>query len=427
MTVQSFDEVYEILEQYAPLPRAIRSADKLESMQELMVLLGNPEKQFQTIHIAGTSGKTSTAYYVAAMLAATGRRVGLTISPHIIEVNERVQLNMVPLEEAAYCVYFSKFLTVLKASKLKPTYFQLLTAFAFWVFAQEKVEYAVVEVGIGGLLDATNIFTRHDKICVITDIGLDHTEKLGKTITEITSQKAGIIQPSNVVFAYDQGDEIMGVLREVSEQQNAELHEIWPLKQSELPHNLPLFQRRNWYLAWSVSQYIIEVNHDQKLSDKALALTSQTYIPGRMEIIEHNGKTLILDGAHNAQKLEALAESVKDAYPDSKYAVLFSLAKSKKHRLHSSTQAVTGLADYLLLTAYDTGKRLRRQSADPARVAEQCHLLEYDTWDIEANPHKAFQSIMKRSEQVVVITGSFYIIEQLKNELYGRSQKHSSS
>lgn len=419
MTMWSFADVREALELYAPLPRAVRTPDKHETMHALLELLGNPQEKFRVIHIAGTSGKTSTAYYVAAILTAAGKKTGLTVSPHVQEVNERVQLDMLPLNEAQYCDYFAVFLETVALLPHRPTYFELLTAFAFWVFAKMKVEYAVVEVGIGGLLDATNVIKRHDKICVITDIGFDHTETLGKTLVEITAQKAGIIQPSNTVFMYDQGEEIMSVIREVAEQQQAELHEVWSLSVHELPQNIPLIQRRNWYLAWSLCRDLLQKNSNIQLSEDTLAETSRTHIPGRLEIFQHGKKIILVDGAHNPQKLHALRESIAEEFSGESIAVVFALARSKKNRLVASVQELINLADYVFITRYDTGGRLGRQSTDPTKIAEYCHMEDFESWDIIDDPKKAFKLALKRPEEIIVVTGSFYLIDALKAELYG--------
>ena len=191
-----------------------------------MDYLGNPQNQLKVIHVAGTSGKTSTSYYAAALLAATGKKVGLTVSPHIAEINERVQINLLPMPEAEFCKELSEFLALIETSQINPSWFEFLIAFDYWEFAKQAADYAVVEVGLGGLLDGTNVIDRADKVCIITDIGLDHVRVLGHSLPEIAAQKAGIIQPRNVVFSYSQAANITDIIKNQAEQMQAELHLI---------------------------------------------------------------------------------------------------------------------------------------------------------------------------------------------------------
>lgn len=383
-----------------------------------MALFGNPQDRFKAVHIAGTSGKTSTAYFIAALLTKAGKKVGLTISPHTEGINDRVQINLIPLPEVQFCKYFSEYMTVFEVSGLKATVFELMVGFAYWVFAKEKVDYAVVEVGLGGLLDGTNVMNQPDKVCVITDIGYDHTEVLGKALVEIVAQKAGIVHPNNTVFMYDQGDEIMDVVREVCEQQQAELHEVWPLEPKELPKSLPLFQRRNWYLALSTYNFLAERDGLKHESQKDLAATTLTRIPARMEILSRRGKTVILDGAHNAQKMQVLAESLRARFPHARFTVVFGLVRSRNFRLRTSVEAILGLGGHMILTSFDVNQEFRRVSVDPARVAEHCHLLGYDDWEVIADPHEAYHAAFERPGDIVLVTGSFYMIDQLRTSIF---------
>ena len=190
--LRSFNDIDTVLKDFIPPMRSFRSVYTLDTMRALMLALGNPQNSYKTIHVAGTSGKTSTSYYIAALLGQTGKKIGLSVSPHVDNVNERVQIDLVPLDEHEYCQQFSTFLQIINKLRIKPTYFELLIAFAFWQFAQEKVDYAVIEVGLGGLLDGTNVIERSDKVCVIADIGLDHVAVLGNSLAGIAAQKAGI-------------------------------------------------------------------------------------------------------------------------------------------------------------------------------------------------------------------------------------------
>ncbi len=417
MQIKSFKEANKILRGYIPAGHSMRGAYTLERMQKLMEELGNPQENYKTIHIAGTSGKTSTAYYISAFLKAAGKKAGLTISPHIDEINERVQLNLSPMAEADFCRELGKFISIVNKLSVKPTYFELMVAFAYWEFAEAKVDYAVVEVGLGGLLDGTNVVKRPDKICVITDIGLDHTEVLGKTLTAITAQKAGIIHPHNPVMMYQQSDEIMEIVREVADQQQSELHEIIKPVPSELPKNLPLFQRRNWYLGSKVYGLVAWRDKLPALTAEQLKTTAKTYVPARMEIVESKDKTIIMDGAHNAQKMKALISSFKDKFPGVKTATMLSMTEHRKFPLEAALKQVLSISDHLIITTFYLEQEVHKEPLNPLRLAEICARLGFTDIEIIEDPEEAFRALMKRPEKHLLITGSFYLLNHIRPHL----------
>lgn len=417
MDIKSFNDVKAALKPHVPPSRSMRKVYTLENMLKLMDFFGNPQESYKAIHIAGTSGKTSTAYYTAAMLTEAGKKVGLAVSPHVVEINDRTQINMVPLEEQHYCRYFSEFFGQYAKSTIEATYFELLVAFAYWVFAKEEVDYAVIEVGLGGLLDATNVIKRPDKVCVITDIGRDHTEVLGKTIPEIVAQKAGIIHPYNITVTYDQGDEVMAVVREICDQQKAELHEIWPLRPGELPKILPLFQRRNWYLALNVFGRVAERDGMPSLLSSQLAKVANTHIPARMEIVQRSGKTVVFDGAHNAQKMEALARSIKDRFGSAKIVAVLGLVRSKNFKLRTRLEAITGVADKIFITSFTGSQDMSQECVDPAKIAEYLHLKGFDGWEIIADAFDAYTAAQRSGADIILVTGSFYLIDEVRQKI----------
>lgn len=407
--IHSFKEVHKMLQDYM-LRAKLSGPYTLDRMRALMGYLGNPQDSYKIIHVAGTSGKTSTCYYLAAMLKSSGKKVGLSVSPHVDEVNERAQINLKPLTEAKFCSEFSEFIELVSEYSVRPTYFELLVAFAFWEFARAKVDYAVVEVGIGGLKDGTNVINREDKICVITDIGLDHIEMLGSTLKAIAAQKAGIIHANNHVFSYAHSYEVMDVIRKESKRRKATLHEVTQPKQSELPASLPLFQRRNWFLAHSAYLFIAERDGLKRANTTA---SIQTLIPARMEVIKRAGKTIIIDGAHNAQKLEALVASVRQAYPDKPVAVLASFIHTKRSRLRFDMDALLPLASHLITTGFET-PGAPRGSVDPTEIAKVCSELGYYSWEIAENPTQAFNILLNRPEPVLLVTGSFFLLNHIR-------------
>lgn len=411
--ITTFQQANEALRRYLPPVTPAVGAYTLERMRKLMNILDNPQNTYKVVHIAGTSGKTSTAYYTAAFLKQAGRKTGLAVSPHVDQLNERVQIGLRPLTEKKFCSELSMFLRMVEKSKLMPTYFEVLTAFAFWEFKRQKCEYAVIEVGLGGLLDATNVISTKQKLNVITDIGIDHEQVLGKTLDRIAAQKAGIIQPHNTVVCYEQGAEVMDIIREVASQQQAELHEIWPLSMRELPHQLPLFQRRNWYLAYATYGILAERDGLEGPGEKELKETAETFIPARMEKRLLKNKTVIMDGAHNAQKLETLVASIKHDYPKQKMPVLVSFVTTKQARIGQCLEALLPISQELIITSFHTEQN-ERVSVDPLRVAEACESLGYENWKVIDDPKIAFNTLLTTDSPVCLVTGSFYLLNHIR-------------
>ncbi len=411
--IKNFEQVHKELNKFVPNANQPGSYS-LDNMQQLMRSLGNPQEDFKVVHVAGTSGKTSTSYYIAALLKQAGQKVGLTVSPHIDEVNERVQINLEPLPEDIYCQELTEFLEIIEQTDISPTYFELLVAFAYWYFAKQKVDYAVIEVGLGGLLDGTNVIERHDKVCVITDIGLDHTNVLGKTLAEIAAQKAGIIKDHNVVVMYEQNTEIMQAIHNRCGLMHASLQAIDMPSQQDLPADLPLFQRRNWNLAKTVADYIFERDNLTLLNWEEINNAIHIRIPARMEVFNYMGKTIIIDGSHNEQKISTLIASVKDKYPNQPMAALISFGYNKSESLQGSLNLLTGIASHLIVTKFKLGQDEVRKPVDPEEIAVICQKFGYHNVITVENPKVAFEKLLERPEKLLLVTGSFYLLNHVR-------------
>jgi dihydrofolate synthase / folylpolyglutamate synthase len=416
MRLSTFADIAAAIRPYWPNPATLHRYG-LEHMYGLLDYLGNPHKQFRVVHVAGTSGKTSTAYYTAALLRAAGKHVGLTISPHVDEVNERVQIDLVPLPEALFAPRFGEYLELVKQSGVTPNYFELFIAFAFWEFAAHNVEYAVVEVGIGGLLDSTNVVTAESKVCIITDIGFDHMSVLGTTLPEIAAQKAGIIQLHNPVFCYDQSPEVTEVVRRKAAQKQADLHVLDAQAQSVDFAFLPLFQQRNFGLARAAATYIGERDHLPPLTKDTLTAAAHTAIPARMEQYELNGgKLLIVDAAHNYQKFQALLASIHAQFGDRPLAAMVRMSATDKHSgrmARSLRQLFPGTAHIIVTSLAEDGTSTDTHFA-PRQVARICQAAGYTSFAIIPNPIDAFQALQARPETLLVIAGSFYLLNHIR-------------
>ena len=416
--ITSFDEAHVALRHYYGKHAA--GPYTLDRMREMMNYLGNPQDKLKIIHVAGTSGKTSTAYYAAALLQAAGFKVGLTVSPHVDEVNERLQINLTPLPEKEFCEALGEFIDRVAASGILPSYFELMVAFAYSEFVRQQVDYAVVEVGLGGLLDGTNVVSRPDKICVITDIGLDHTEILGNSLAEIATQKAGITQPDNEVFVYEQDKEVMDAITKAASKQQATLHVLQPESRAELS-DLPGFQQRNFGLAKAAVQFVLAREGHPALQAQQLNTAAATHIPARMEILHYAGKTIIIDGAHNAQKLQTLLNAVSEKYPGQDTAALVGFAEGDTFRLERALDVLLKQVSALIVTSFYSEKDYPKHSVDPAQVIKYCADHGYKNIQSITEPAGAFTTLLDCPQQILLITGSFYLLNHVRPLLFGQA------
>jgi dihydrofolate synthase / folylpolyglutamate synthase len=409
---KTFAEANDILAGFIPnQDNGVYSTDRIRMFMDY---LGNPQDKLRVIHVAGTSGKTSTSYYVASLLLATGKKIGLTVSPHVDQVSDRLQIDLVPLLEAKFCEVLTEFLGVVERSGFELTYFELLVALAYWEFERQKVDYAVVEVGLGGLLDGTNVVSRADKICIITDIGLDHITTLGDTLVKIAAQKAGIIQENNVVFAYAQSAEVTNVFIGSAKAKNAELYLLEQKALSQDLLFLPLFQRRNFGLALEAANYALKRDYGNSINHEAQLKAATVLIPARMETFQFEDKIIILDGAHNAQKLHALISSIKAKYPNQSIAALVSFVGGRSYRLESSFDELTLLSDNLILTAFSGHQDLPHNAVKPEALAKLASSRGFSSLVVEVDPTLAFRKLLERPEKILVVTGSFFIMNEVR-------------
>ncbi len=409
-TIKNFDDVQRVLREFIPNTRK-ENGYTLHRMEKLMKYIGDPQNTYKVIHVAGTSGKTSTSYFCASLLHYAGKKVGLTVSPHVDQVNERVQIGLIPLPENEYCSEFSVFLSIIRESGIKPSYFEFLVAFAYWVFARQKVDYAVVEVGLGGLLDATNVITRSDKVCVITDIGYDHIDVLGNTLEKIAAQKAGIIHKNNPVFTHLQSRDVIDTLSGAASISNSHL-EIIDTYETEFDNNLPLFQIRNFCLAKHAVAYSLK--QEGRLLDKTVQSgASKVYIPARMECIEFEGKTLIMDGSHNEQKLNALTDAILKKYKTPTHA-LVSFGENKHQTVKDSLGQIRRMSDKIILTKFSTSQDEPRKPIGTEELSEYCRELQFEEISIVDEPDKALSQLLKSEAKVCIITGSYYLLNDIR-------------
>ena len=401
-------------------------------MEAILEALGNPERGLKSIHIAGTNGKGSTAAMVTAFAKAHGLRVGTFTSPHMDSIRERIQLDGVPLGEAP----FWQAASVVREVERRLfeewgafNYFEILTAMMFIVFQQEAVDLAIIEVGIGGLLDNTNV--GHPLVSVITTIGLDHQDLLGSTLEEITAQKAGIIKSGQQVVVGPVTRECMDVIREIASEKGATVQAFGedfflsedsyqdtsltiPLKQLALKG---AFQKENATVAIRAFRAWMEATGrsvQAEFIEVALPVVSW---PGRMEVLQDTPLVMI-DGAHNLPAIERLVQNMK-ASKAKKQTLLFS-ALTRKDSQQMLARLQEALPDVnIILTSFHPSRGLSI-ARNGAEVYLDSPKVSYE---------ESFEAVIDRfasstdDESELWVTGSLYFIAEVRHWWKNRKPK----
>ena len=367
--------------------------------ERLAAYLGNPEKELKIIHVAGTSGKTSTCYAIRHLLEDNGYRTGLTVSPHIRSIAERVQIAGETLEEAAFCRYLTEFMGLIDGYDETPSYFELMICFVYWVFVREQVEYAVIETGLGGQQDSTNIAQRSDKIAVITDIGFDHMHVLGHTLSEIASQKAGILSPGGVGLMYRQDDEVTAAVERVAAERDAQVIYVPEPDTKD-------FRVRNNTLAEAVYDYVAERDG---LAQRKNDLGAYSDVPGRLYVAEQGGRSVIYDGAHNEQKTRALVETLQIEFPGETFSVVMAMKEGKEYL--KCIDLLLPIARRVFVAEFQNVQDTPIHAIDAQILhdAWQETGIEVVTW---SNLSQAVADASQYNEKVLV-TGSLYAVSEL--------------
>ncbi len=316
----------------------------LDRIIALCEALGNPQKDLRFIHVAGTNGKGSFCAMTASILQAAGYRTGLFTSPYIRTFNERMMVNgqMIGEQELADLTAYVR--PIADSMTDKPTEFELITAIAFLYFKQQNCDLVVLETGMGGRLDATNLI-EDPLLCVITGIGLDHTAFLGDTIPAVAGEKAGIIKPG-VPVVYGGDDEAAPVIAQVAQQRKAPYHRVdytsLVVKESTLDGTRFEYNSTEWQLSLlgtyqpynaAVVLTAVDVLRQRGLSIPESAVRqglSTVKWPGRFEILSRD-PLVIFDGAHNAQGIAAAVDSIRRYFGDQKVLVLTGVLQDKDY------------------------------------------------------------------------------------------------
>ena len=328
----------------------------LGRITELLARLGEPQKQLKFVHIAGTNGKGSCAAMTASVLKAAGYRTGLFTSPYLSRFNERMQINGVEIPDADLVDIVTLVKPQAEAMDDHPTEFELMTAAALLWFARERCEIVVLEVGLGGRLDATNAIDAPEA-CVIMNIGLDHTAILGNTVEQIAAEKAGIIKQGCEVVLYQQTDSVMDVIRRRCEELGAALH-IADFSQLAVefdtlegqvftyrgaPYAISLLganQRRNAAVAIELMDVLRRRGWQVEPEDVEHGLYAAAW-PARFELVS-DSPAFIVDGGHNPQCVETTVENLQNYFPDTRRVLLLGVLRDKDYESMARILAPVG-------------------------------------------------------------------------------------
>ena len=368
--------------------------------------LGNPQEDLKVLHVAGTNGKGSVCAYLDGMLRSEGRHTGLFTSPHLVRINERIVLDGQEITDERFCELFNRTLAAVRkmggAGIPHPTFFEFLFGMAMLAFAEEGMEYAVLETGLGGRLDATNAVER-PIVSVITSIGMDHMEYLGDTIGEIASEKAGIIKEGVPVFFAQTCGESDGVILRRAEELHASCSNAYYGNTTWKLNNIGVYQPGNAVLAMEVMRHLFgEAGHPQKWREALAGLKWA----GRMEEILPD---VYIDGAHNVSAVETFADSVPQSEKGN--IILFSAVRDKEYeamieRLCRSVQAdlyvVTLISDRRAAEAGTLGKLFEKYTDRPVIVIESAE--------------EALRYVLShRGGRTVYCLGSLYLTGMIKD------------
>ena len=408
----------------------------LYRMKELMGILGDPQDKLQIIHVAGTNGKGSVSAMTNSILMEAGYKVGLFTSPHLIEVNERIQINRSPINNED----FIKIALEVKEACRKmsdqgqetPIFFEILTAIGFIYFQRQNVDIVILETGIGGKYDATNIIKK-PLLSVITSIGKDHTEYLGNTIEEISREKGGIIKENCPTVLYNSGKSVYNVIERICQKNNSKLffsketvinNEEYTLQGSRFNVKNEYFTYKDISLQllgkYQISNAITSLMIVECINDLGFNIISENVYgglkaanwPGRMEVVEES-PTIIIDGAHNKESAKAFIESLLTLNKNAKIHMLVGVIEGKDYK---------SILEILLPHAYKvTLTQSKHSKSVPAKkLHKEINIMqEKPILHIEEDPVKAYQKCKDEldEKEILCCLGSLYLIGELKEYL----------
>jgi len=401
----------------------------LRRMGKLLQPLGNPHLGTRTVHIAGTKGKGSTAAMISQVLITAGYKTGLFTSPHLHTLRERITNNGTMISEADFAALVTKLKPIVEKVNKEAAYgelttFEILTAVVFAYFKNSQSDFQVLEVGLGGRLDATNV-AKAD-VCVITSISLDHTEILGDTVAKIAAEKAGIIKPGCIVVSSPQVSGAAKVIRRVCRQQGARLIQVgeditWQKTGGDLhlqtlavkgktgnyDLTIPLLgdhQLENAATALATLEALVYLGTKISVQDIAQGF-SQVSWPGRLQILSRE-PMVVVDGAHNGYSMRKLVEAIKNYFNCNRCFVIFGTSCDKD--ITGMAREVKALADTIIITS----------SSHPRAASTSTLTQEFTKLDMKVDVIESVSKALSKALAVaqktdlILVTGSLFVVAE---------------
>jgi dihydrofolate synthase/folylpolyglutamate synthase len=400
----------------------------LDGTRQLLARLGSPERRLRAVLVAGTNGKGSTAATLASIGRAAGIRAGLYTSPHLESVEERIRIDGCAIDSKRLAEALEVVLAAARETGPPPTYFEALTVACFWLFERAGVELAILEVGLGGRLDTTNL--SEPVLSIVTSIGLDHMEYLGTTLEQIAREKAGILRAGAPALIGSLPEPARGAVGEVAAQLGTELHELatevrmldrrslgWrgqvvQLETARERYRLQTVllgehQARNLALAVRASELLADAGWsglDRRAIEEGVA---RARWPGRLELVPvDERRRVVLDGAHNRQGVESLAKSLVEL--SAEYDLIFGAMREKE-------------IEFMLPPLVRDAHRVWLTTAPGERGLAAADLLPWaPAAEVFPEPEEALDRALASSARTVLITGSLYLVGQLRAALRRR-------
>ena len=402
---------------------------ELSRVEKLCELLGNPQDRLKCIHIAGTNGKGSTSVFIHNILVDAGYNTGLYTSPFIYDFNERIQINNTPISDGELTEIMTevseKVKIMLSEGYEHPTEFELITATAFLYFERKKCDYVVLEVGLGGLFDATNII-KNPLLSVIVSISLDHTDYLGNTVTEVAKNKCGIIKKGCPVLSYmNQPDEALLVIKETAKKMSAQLTVAdgsgLEILKCDLSGNRFLYKGEEYETSligkYQTYNSITAISAAEILCDLGVAVSQENIKnglkaakwPARFEILQHN-PTVIADGSHNADGMNAFVETAKEIMKEKPICV-FGMLRDKDYDF--CLRKLSEITDTVIVTEVNNPRRETGENLE--KTAKKYIKTVYAEKENKQAMKKALS--LAGEQGTVIALGSFYMMNDIKKSL----------
>ena len=428
---------YEKLTQY----KYDTSTFDLKRMEEMMAFAGNPHKKGKCAHITGTKGKGSTATIIASVFKELGLKTGLFTSPHLIYLGERMKVNDRMISQTMFVQLINRVKPyidriILKNPTLMPTFFEIVTAIAFLYFEKKKADISVLEVGMGGRLDSTNIIL--PEISVITPIGYDHTDRLGHTLDRIAYEKAGIIKEGVPVVSSMQEPEALSVISKTCKEKNVRLYlvgrdivinDIKVTKRNDVYGTeceirtwrnkyknifLPLIgqhQIENCAIAIGALEVLSETGVIKAGNEMVINALTKVKCPARIEVVSEN-PLVVLDTAHTVSSMKILRESIKENLSFKKLIVVIGLSEDKD--IEGVLKEIACISDDLILTR--TGNPREAEPEQMAVAAKRCSQNNLMVIEDISDALREAQGIAKQDD-LICITGSFFLAGKIKKSV----------